>query len=77
MSVQKAPHGMARPRRSRWLMTRGLQLRISVPGQGGTKLFRHNFGELGASQFPPIETALIDGEPTFLQHSAGLTSSLP
>jgi hypothetical protein len=26
-------------------MTRGLQLRISVSGQGGTKLFRHNFGE--------------------------------
>jgi hypothetical protein len=26
-------------------MTRGLQLRISVSGQGGAKLFRHNFGE--------------------------------
>jgi len=134
-------------------MTRGLQLRISVSAQVGTKLFRHNFGEqlgnvagtgeyhwmagnflkyaglltvndlpldahelialcapppvfvgagatngdgrvdakgmflaevgagsvykllgkkdLGASEFPPIETALIDGDPTFLQHSGG------
>ena len=132
-------------------MTRGLQLRISVSGQGGTKLFRHNFGEqignvagtgeyhwmagnflkyaglltvndlpvdaheliarcaprpgfvgagatngdgrvdaqgmllaevdagsvykllgkndLGAGEFPPIETALIDGDPTFFQPS--------
>lgn len=45
MSVLKVPHHMAGPRRSRWLMTRGLQLRLSVSGQGGAKLFRHNFGE--------------------------------
>jgi hypothetical protein len=139
-------------------MTRGLQLRKSVSGQGGTKLFRHNFGEqigtvagtgeyhwmagnflkyaglltvndlpvdahelialcaprpvfvgagatngdgrldakgmflaevgagsvykllgkkdLGASEFPLIETALIDRDPTFLQHGAG-HASLP
>jgi hypothetical protein len=29
--------------------------------------------DLGAGEFPPIETALIDGDPTFLQHSAGHT----
>jgi hypothetical protein len=31
--------------------------------------------DLGASGFPPIETALIDGDPTFLQPGAGHASA--
>jgi hypothetical protein len=29
--------------------------------------------DLGTNQFPPIETALIDGDMAFRQHSAGHT----
>jgi hypothetical protein len=31
--------------------------------------------DLGATEFPPIETALIDGDVAFRQHSGGHTSA--
>ncbi len=53
---RRPPHGLARSSVA-MAYTRGLQLRISVSGQGGTKLFRHNFGEqignvAGTGEYP-------------------------